>query len=82
MRTSGSLPSVLLGGAEVRPPSVPLAVSSPYLSTWLPATDLTSTVPQFWYGGNRGFAGLIAIDGNVYAWAGLSLRSTAPPPLP
>ena len=68
--TSRSLPSVLLGGAEVRPPSVPLAVSSPYLSTWLPATDLTSTVPQFWYGSNRGFAGLIAIDGNVYAWAG------------
>jgi Domain of unknown function (DUF5127)/Domain of unknown function (DUF4965)/Domain of unknown function (DUF1793)/Domain of unknown function (DUF4964) len=68
--TSRSLPSVLLGGAEVRPPSVPLAVSSPYLSTWLPATDLTSTVPQFWYGSNRGFAGLIAIDGKVYAWAG------------
>ena len=70
VRTPTSLPSVLLGGAEVRPPSVPLAVSSPYLSTWLPATDLTSTVPQFWYGSNRGFAGLIAIDGQVYAWAG------------
>ena len=68
--TSRSLPSILLGGAEVRPPSVPLAVSSPYLSTWLPATDLTSTVPQFWYGSNRGLAGLIAIDGKVYAWAG------------
>ena len=49
---------------------MPLAVSSPYLSTWLPATDLTSTVPQFWYGSNRGLAGLIAIDGKVYAWAG------------
>jgi hypothetical protein len=63
-------PPLLLGGAEVRPPSVPLAVRSPYLSTWLPATDLTSTTPQFWYGSNRGFAGLASIDGQVYAWAG------------
>jgi hypothetical protein len=61
---------VLLGGAEVRPPSVPLAVRSPYLSTWLPATDLTATAPQFWYGSARGFAGLVSIDGQIYAWAG------------
>jgi glutaminase A-like protein/uncharacterized protein DUF5127/uncharacterized protein DUF4964 len=63
-------PPVLLGGAEVRPPSVPLAVRSPYLSAWLPTTDLTATTPQFWYGGSRGFAGLVRIDGQVYAWAG------------
>ncbi|HSZ43340.1 MAG TPA: DUF5127 domain-containing protein [Trebonia sp.] len=63
-------PSLLLGGAEVRPPSVPLAVRSPYLSTWLPATDLTATTPQFWYGADRGFAGLVRIDGTTYAWAG------------
>jgi hypothetical protein len=69
-RTALSLPAVLLGGAEVRPPSVPLAVRSPYLSTWLPATDLTSVTPQFWFGGSRGFAGLVSIDGQVYAWAG------------
>ena len=54
----------------MRPPSVPLAVRSPYLSTWLPATELTSAVPQFWTGDERGFAGLIRIDGNLYAWAG------------
>jgi hypothetical protein len=63
-------PAVTLGGAPVRPPSVPLAVRSPYLSTWLPATDLTAATPQFWYGSNRGFAGLVRIDGQVYAWAG------------
>jgi hypothetical protein len=63
-------PPILLGGAQVRPPSVPLAVRSPYLSAWLPATDLTSAVPQFWYGNDRGFAGLISIDGQLYAWAG------------
>ncbi len=61
---------VTVGGAELRPPSVPLAVRSPYLSTWLPSTELTAAVPQFWYGGNRGFAGLVRIDGNLYAWAG------------
>jgi hypothetical protein len=62
--------TILLGGAPVRPPSVPLAVRSPYLSTWLPATDLTATTPQFWYGGARGFTGLARIDGHVYWWAG------------
>lgn len=69
-RASQSVPAVLLGGAQVRPPSVPLAVRSPYLSTWLPATDLTSATPQFWFGSSRGFAGLVSIDGQVYAWAG------------
>jgi hypothetical protein len=63
-------PAVTLGGAPVRPPSVPLAVRGPYLSTWLPATELTATTPQFWYGSARGFAGLAMIDGTVYAWAG------------
>jgi hypothetical protein len=80
--TSRSVPPILLGGAEVRPPSVPLAVRSPYLSTWLPATNLTSTVPQFWYGNNRGFAGLVRIDGQVYAWAGQpDVNGTAVTPL-
>jgi Domain of unknown function (DUF5127)/Domain of unknown function (DUF4965)/Domain of unknown function (DUF1793)/Domain of unknown function (DUF4964) len=62
--------TILLGGAPVRPPSVPLAVRSPYLSTWLPATDLTAANPQFWYGGTRGFTGLARIDGHTYWWAG------------
>jgi hypothetical protein len=62
--------AITLGGAPVRPPAVPLAVRSPYLSAWLPATDLTATTPQFWYGSNRGFAGLVRVDGQVYAWAG------------
>jgi hypothetical protein len=69
-QSANNAPPILLGGAPVRPPSVPLAVRSPYLSAWLPATDLTATTPQFWYGSNRGFAGLARIDGQVYAWAG------------
>ncbi|HEY1916353.1 MAG TPA: DUF5127 domain-containing protein [Streptosporangiaceae bacterium] len=71
---------VTLGGAPVRPPSVPLAVRSPYLSAWLPATDLTAAVPQFWYGSTRGLAGLARIDGQVYAWAGQpEVNGSAPP---
>jgi len=69
-RGAQSGPAITLGGAPVRPPSVPLAVRSPYLSTWLPATGLTATTPQFWYGSARGFAGLVSIDGQIYAWAG------------
>ncbi len=62
--------TVTLGGADVRPPSIPLAVRSPYLSTWLPATSLTGITPQFWNGDPRGFAGLVMIDSVLYAWAG------------
>ncbi len=68
--------TVTLGGADVRPPSIPLAVRSPYLSTWLPATTLTSATPVFWNGATRGFVGLVRIDGQLYAWAGQSALST------
>ena len=72
--------AVTLGGAPVRPPSIPLAVRSPYLSTWLPATDLAATAPQFWTGAARGLAGLIRIDGRVYRWAGTpAVGGTVPP---
>lgn len=70
--------TILLGGAPVRPPSVPLAVRSPYLSTWLPATDLTAATPQFWFGSTRGFAGMVRIDGHVYWWAGKPPASGTP----
>jgi Domain of unknown function (DUF5127)/Domain of unknown function (DUF4964) len=77
-RPAFGAPPILVGGAPVRPPSVPLAVRSPYLSTWLPATDLTAATPQFWYGGNTGFAGLVRIDGQVYSWAGQPEINAAP----
>ncbi len=79
--STGAAPTVTLGGAAVRPPSIPLAVRSPYLSSWLPATTLTATRPQFWNGNARGFVGLVMIDGQVYAWAGqpvLSNNSAVP----
>jgi hypothetical protein len=79
---AGSTLAVIVGRAQLRPPSVPLAVRGPYLSTWLPATDLTSTTAQFWYGSDRGFVGLVRVDGQVYAWAGQPvLTGTAPAPM-
>ncbi len=68
--------TVTLGGTDVRPPSIPLAVRSPYLSTWLPATALTAATPQFWNGAARGFVGLVMIDGQLYAWAGEPVLSS------
>jgi Domain of unknown function (DUF5127)/Domain of unknown function (DUF4965)/Domain of unknown function (DUF1793)/Domain of unknown function (DUF4964) len=68
--------TVTLGGADVRPPSIPLAVRSPYLTTWLPATSLTAATPQFWNGASRTFVGLALIDGQPYAWAGAPVLSS------
>jgi hypothetical protein len=65
-----AMAAVTVGGAVMRPPSVPLAVSTPYVSTWLPGTDLVGTWPEFWNGAQRGFAGLVRIDGELYTWAG------------
>lgn len=73
--STAQAPTVTLGGASVRPPSIPLAVRSPYLSSWLPATTLTAASPQFWNGATRGFVGLVRIDGQIYAWAGQPILS-------
>ncbi|KAF2806560.1 glutaminase GtaA [Mytilinidion resinicola] len=60
-----------------RPPSIPLAVKSPYLSTWLPAgasgTDggyLPGHWPTFWAGQVLGWAGIVRVDNTSYVWMG------------
>ncbi|KAM7186314.1 protein of unknown function (DUF1793) domain containing protein [Naviculisporaceae sp. PSN 640] len=56
-----------------RPPAVPLAVSSPYLNTWLECNGnctLAGNWPRFWTGQIQGWAGLVAVDGDVYNWMG------------
>jgi Domain of unknown function (DUF5127)/Domain of unknown function (DUF4965)/Domain of unknown function (DUF1793)/Domain of unknown function (DUF4964) len=81
-RTAGSAaqPTVTLGGAAVRPPSIPLAVRHPYLQTWLPSTELAGTTAQFWYGTPRTLNGLVRIDRKLYAWAGQpEVDGVAPP---
>ncbi|KAI0052985.1 DUF1793-domain-containing protein [Auriscalpium vulgare] len=55
------------------PPSVPLAVRSPYLSAWLPqgtGTALNAAWPTFWTGSTLGWAGYVAVDGQAYVFLG------------
>ncbi|EIW76463.1 DUF1793-domain-containing protein [Coniophora puteana RWD-64-598 SS2] len=57
----------------VNPPSVPLAVRTPYLSAWLPqgaGTSLAGAWPQFWTGSTLGWAGYVRVDGKTYTWLG------------
>ena len=57
----------------LRPPAVPLAVRSPYLSTWV-STHTKETLngqnPIFWTGAEVGWSGLIQVDDTTYEWLG------------
>lgn len=54
----------------IRPPATPLAVRSPYLSTWLPADTLPGTWPAFWTGHITAMAGIVRVDGRPYVFLG------------
>lgn len=56
--------------AVVGLPSYPLAVKSPYLSTWLPskqALDVAGGQPEFWAGQGLNWPVLARVDGTLYA---------------
>ncbi|KAJ5154601.1 uncharacterized protein N7500_010040 [Penicillium coprophilum] len=64
--------------SPARPPAIPLAVRSPYLSTWINVGSdggnggyLAGQWPVFWQNQVNGWAGLIRVDGNTYTWMGL-----------
>ncbi|KAJ5233992.1 uncharacterized protein N7469_005758 [Penicillium citrinum] len=64
--------------SPARPPSLPLAVRSPYLSTWLNAGSdggnggyLAGQWPVFWQDQTTGWTGLVRVDGKTYTWMGL-----------
>ena len=59
-----------LTAEPIRPPAAPLAVRGPYLSTWLPATTLPGTWPQFWTGHITAMAGIVRVDGVSYMFMG------------
>jgi Domain of unknown function (DUF5127)/Domain of unknown function (DUF4965)/Domain of unknown function (DUF1793)/Domain of unknown function (DUF4964) len=71
---SGAAGTVAAGGelvaVPVRPPAAALAVRGPYLSTWLPATTLPGTWPQFWTGHITAMAGIVRVDGTSYMFMG------------
>lgn len=59
-----------LAATPIRPPAAPLAVRSPYLSTWLPSTTLPGTWQQFWTGHVTAMGGIARIDGVSYVFMG------------
>ncbi|KAN0093261.1 protein of unknown function (DUF1793) domain containing protein [Tylopilus felleus] len=64
------------------PASIPLAVRTPYLSAWLPqgsGVAVNRAWPQFWTGGNLGWAGYIRVDGTTYTILGDPVASGASP---
>ncbi|RYO85211.1 hypothetical protein DL766_009021 [Monosporascus sp. MC13-8B] len=63
--------------SPARPPSIPLAVKSPYLNSWLNVGSdggnggyLAGAWPRFWAQQITGWAGFIRVDGAAYAWLG------------
>lgn len=66
-----------------RPPAAPLAVKSPYLSTWLNVGSdggdggyLAGEWPVFWQNQITGWTGMIRVDGQTYTWMGLPGSTT------
>ncbi|KAK7060516.1 hypothetical protein VNI00_001281 [Paramarasmius palmivorus] len=56
------------------PPSIPLAVRTPYLSAWLPqgsGAALNDVWPTFWTGSILGWAGFAKVDGTAYSFLGV-----------
>ncbi|KAL4927013.1 putative glutaminase [Aspergillus undulatus] len=62
-----------------RPPSYPLAVRSPYLSTWMPS-DQVQALPfaesQFWAGQNLTWSVMARVDNQAYSLMGITNPGT------
>ncbi|KAF2770000.1 GTA glutaminase A [Teratosphaeria nubilosa] len=63
--------------SPLRPPALPIAVKSPYLSTYLQAGSdggnggyLAGEWPTFWQGQVTAWTGFIRVDNVTYAWMG------------
>lgn len=56
--------------SPLRPPATPLAVRSPYLTTWLAGDSLAGTWPTFWNGRVTALCGIARIDGTPYVFLG------------
>ncbi|KAI3399577.1 hypothetical protein diail_6216 [Diaporthe ilicicola] len=66
--------------SPARPPAIPLAVRSPYLSAWSSTANggtLNSASATFWQGDPLGWEGIVTIDGISYEYLGIG--SQCPP---
>jgi len=66
--------------SPLRPPAVPLAVRTPYLSTWVSTHNketLNGQWPIFWTGAEVGWSGLLQVDNVTYEWLGYSSSALA-----
>jgi hypothetical protein len=64
--------------SPLRPPAVPLAVRTPYLSTWMSTHNkqtLDGQWPIFWTGAEVGWTGLVQVDNVTYEWLGYASSS-------
>ncbi|KAJ7368429.1 hypothetical protein DFH08DRAFT_25512 [Mycena albidolilacea] len=65
--------AVTWNATPFNPSSIPLAVRTPYLSTWLPqgsGSALNAVWAQHWTGQTVGWAGFIKVDGTAYSFLG------------
>jgi Domain of unknown function (DUF5127)/Domain of unknown function (DUF4965)/Domain of unknown function (DUF1793)/Domain of unknown function (DUF4964) len=62
----------------IRPPATPLAVRSPYLSSWLAADTLPGSWATFWTGHVTAMTGLARIDGTAYVFMGIPVIQNQP----
>ena len=62
----------------IRPPATPLAVRSPYLSSWLAADTLPGSWATFWTGHVTAMTGIARIDGTSYTFMGIPQLANQP----
>ncbi|KAF7186316.1 Glutaminase A [Pseudocercospora fuligena] len=68
--------------SPLRPPAIPLAVRSPFMSTWQQAGSdngnggyLAGEWPTFWNGQVTGWTGIVRVDNSSYTWMGAPSNS-------
>jgi Domain of unknown function (DUF5127)/Domain of unknown function (DUF4965)/Domain of unknown function (DUF1793)/Domain of unknown function (DUF4964) len=67
---SSRIPAAPSGFRPLRPPATPLAVRSPYLSTWLAGDYLAGEWAGFWTGRTTAMTGIARIDDVAYVFMG------------